>query len=80
MSTPLTAARLRSICTAPPVLALSEVVLCDERGRRYELVRPLTTSASEVDDKTGRLRPTGVPVLTLVLREVVADARTGETP
>jgi len=66
----MTASRLRAL-TAGQVLSCSPVVICDESGRRYELVTHAVTTDRETD-RNGKEKATAVPVLTLVLREVAA--------
>lgn len=66
----MTASRLRAL-TAGQVLSCSPVVMCDESGRRYELVAHAVTTDRETD-QDGKEKATAVPVLTLVLREVPA--------
>lgn len=70
----MTAARLRAL-TCGRVLSCSPVVLCDEQGRRYELVRPIVTCDGATDEKTGQTKPTASPVLTLVIRPVGGEGQ-----
>jgi hypothetical protein len=59
------AARLRAL-TAGQVLSCSPVVICDESGRRFELVAHAVTRSVVTED--GKEKAAAVPVLTLVVR------------
>lgn len=67
----MTAAQLRSV-TAGHVLACSPVALCDDQGRRFEVVGH-EVATERATDTDGKERAAGVPVLTLLLRQVAGD-------
>ena len=62
----MNAARLRAL-TAGQVLSCSPVVICDEQGRRFELVAHAVTT-ERVTAADGKEKAAAVPVLTLVVR------------
>ena len=62
----MTASRLRAL-TAGQVLSCSPVVICDESGRRFELVAHAVTTERSAD-QDGKEKAVSVPVLTLVVR------------
>jgi hypothetical protein len=74
----VTASRLRAL-TVGPVLSCSPVVICDERGRRFEIVTHAVTT-ERATDKDGKEVAAGVPVLTLVVRELKGDGSGRHVP
>lgn len=64
----MTAAELRSLTAAGPVLACSPVELVTPDGRRLEVVHAAAAVPS-APGEGGVERPAGVPVLTLTVRE-----------
>lgn len=64
----MTAARLRAM-TGGQLFATSPVVIEDESGRRYEVIGRRVECEGKADEQ-GVTKPAGVPVLTLVLKEV----------